>query len=185
MPLPELRQAAVKRKQALFPVRSIRTNKMIGVLSKTDLVDPPRTRVALVDHNEFSQAVKGVEEAEIVEVMDHHRLGTQLSTRDPIRFLNEPVGSTSTLVARRFYHRDAEPSQAVAICLCAGILSDTLNLTSPTTGRGGPGNAGMADRHCQDRRQEVHGGIFCHRFLLRSKTAPSAIVQADRKTFTE
>lgn len=104
MPLPELRQAAVKRKQALFPVMSIKTNKMIGVLSKTDLVDPPRTRVALVDHNEFSQAVKGVEEAEIVEVMDHHRLGTQLSTRDPIRFLNEPVGSTSTLVARRFYH---------------------------------------------------------------------------------
>lgn len=60
MPLPELRQAAVKRKQALFPVMSIKTNKMIGVLSKTDLVDPPRTRVALVDHNEFSQAVKGV-----------------------------------------------------------------------------------------------------------------------------
>lgn len=135
MPLPELRQAAVKRKQALFPVMSIKTNKIIGVLSKTDLVDPPRTRVALVDHNEFSQAVKGVEEAEIVEVMDHHRLGTQLSTRDPIRFLNEPVGSTSTLVARRFYHRNVEPSQAVAVCLCAGILSDTLNLTSPTAAR--------------------------------------------------
>ena len=185
MPLPELRQAAVKRKQALFPVMSIKTNKMIGVLSKTDLVDPPRTRVALVDHNEFSQAVKGVEEAEIVEVMDHHRLGTQLSTRDPIRFLNEPVGSTSTLVARRFYHRDAEPSQAVAICLCAGILSDTLNLTSPTTARADREMLEWLTGIARIDAKKFTEEFFATGSLLRSKTAPSAIVQADRKTFTE
>ena len=118
---------------ALFPVLDKISNKVVGVVSKTDLVDPPRMRLALVDHNEFSQAVDGVEEAEIVEVMDHHRLGSQVSTRDPIRFLNEPVGSTSTLVARRFFHRDEEPEPNVALCLCAGILSDTINLTSPTT----------------------------------------------------
>lgn len=185
MPLPELRQAAVKRKQALFPVMSLKTDRIIGVLSKTDLVDPPRTRVALVDHNEFSQAVKGIEEAEIVEVMDHHRLGTQLSTRDPIRFLNEPVGSTSTLVARRFYHRDTEPSRPVAVCLCAGILSDTLNLTSPTTTRSDRemlewlvGIAGI------DSRQFTED-FFATGSLLRSGAAPELVVQADRKTFTE
>lgn len=184
-PLPELRQVAVKSKQGLFPVMSSKTNKMIGVLTKTDLVDPPRTRVALVDHNEFSQAVKGVEEAEIVEVMDHHRLGTQLSTRDPIRFLNEPVGSTSTLVARRFYHRNAQPSRPVAICLCAGILSDTLNLTSPTTARADREMlewlAGIANIDAKKFTEE----FFATGSLLRSKTKPDVIVKADRKTFTE
>lgn len=184
-PLPELRQMAVRRKETLFPVMSVKTQQMIGVLSKTDLVDPPRTRVALVDHNEFSQAVKGVEEAEIVEVMDHHRLGTQLSTRDPIRFLNEPVGSTSTLVARRFYHRDVEPSRSTSICLCAGILSDTLNLTSPTTAR--------ADREMLEWLTQIAGidakqfteEFFATGSLLRSNQSSAVIIQADRKTFTE
>ncbi len=185
MPLPELRQALVKRKQGLYPVMSVKTGKIIGVLSKTDLVDPPRTRVALVDHNEFSQAVKGVEEAEIVEVMDHHRLGTQLSTRDPIRFLNEPVGSTSTLVARRFFHRDEVPTKPTAICLCAGILSDTLNLTSPTTAR--------ADREMLKWLTKIAGinakkfteELFATGSLLRSGAEAEAIVMSDRKTFTE
>ncbi len=185
MLLPELRQAAVKRKQTLFPVMSLKTDKIIGVLSKTDLVDPPRTRVALVDHNEFSQAVKGVEEAEIVEVMDHHRLGTQLSTRDPIRFLNEPVGSTSTLVARRFYHRNVEPSQAVAVCLCAGILSDTLNLTSPTAARADREMLEWLTGIAKIDAKQFTEEFFATGSLLRSKTEPSVIIQADRKTFTE
>ncbi len=184
-PLDVLRQEAVRLRQALFPVVDTQSNKVLGVLSKTDLVDPPRMRIALVDHNEFSQAVKGAEEAEIVEVMDHHRLGTQISTRDPIRFLNEPVGSTSTLVARRFYHRNEVPSKGVAICLCAGILSDTLNLTSPTAGR--------ADREMLDwlsKIAEIDTKQFTEEFfatgsLLRSKAGAAAIVQADRKTFTE
>ncbi len=164
---------------------SVKSGKIGGVLSKTDLVDPPRTRVALVDHNEFSQAVKGVEEAEIVEVMDHHRLGTQLSTRDPIRFLNEPVGSTSTLVARRFFHRDEEPSKPTAICLCAGILSDTLNLTSPTST--------VADREMLKWLTKIAGinakkftqELFATGSLLRSGAEADAIVMSDRKTFTE
>ena len=141
--------------------------------------------MALVDHNEFSQAVKGVEEAEIVEVMDHHRLGTQLSTRDPIRFLNEPVGSTSTLVARRFYHRDVEPSRSTAICLCAGILSDTLNLTSPTTARADREMLEWLTGIAKIDAKKFTEEFFATGSLLRSKTAPSAIVQADRKTFTE
>lgn len=131
--LAEIRKVATRSVQALFPVIDKKTDKVYGVISKTDLVDPPRMRLALVDHNEFTQAIDGVEEADIVEVMDHHRLGTQVSTREPIRFLNEPVGSTSTLVARRFFHRNENPPSNIALCLCAGILSDTINLTSPTT----------------------------------------------------
>ena len=109
------------------------TGKMIGVISKSDLVDPPRIRLALVDHNEYAQAVNGVEEAEVTEVIDHHRLAGDLVSREPIRYLNEPVGSTCTLVGRKFFHRGLMPQPGVAMCLCAGIVSDTLCLTSPTT----------------------------------------------------
>lgn len=184
-PLPELRRVAARHKQDLFPVVSLKTKKIIGVLSKTDLVDPPRMRVVLVDHNEFSQAVKGIEEADIVEVLDHHRLGTQLSTRDPIRFLNEPVGSTSTLVARKFFHRNSQPSVPVAICLCAGILSDTLNLTSPTTTRADRDMLEWLTGIAMIDAKKFTEEFFAQGSMLRSNTAPSVIIQADRKTFTE
>lgn len=128
-----LRKRLSTENQDLFPVVKRGTRKVIGVLSKSDLVEPKRTRLVLVDHNEYAQAVTGVEEAEIYEVIDHHRLAGDLASREPIRFLNEPVGSTSTLVARKFRHRDLEPTKGVALCLCAGLISDTLMLTSPTT----------------------------------------------------
>lgn len=132
-PVSQLRKTLAASEQDLFPVVDDAGGRMIGVLSKSDLVDPPRLRLALVDHNEFAQAVTGVEEAHVVEVVDHHRLAGDLVSREPIRFLNEPVGSTSTLVARKFRHRDLAPARGVAMCLCAGIISDTLCLTSPTT----------------------------------------------------
>lgn len=119
--------------QDLFPVVEAGTRRLMGVFSKSDLVDPPRTKLSLVDHNEFSQAVKGVEESQVVEILDHHRLSGDLVTRDPVRFINEPVGSSSTIIARRFKEQGKEPDKAVALCLCAGMVSDTLNLTSPTT----------------------------------------------------
>jgi manganese-dependent inorganic pyrophosphatase len=85
----------------------------------------------LVDHNELSQAVHGAEDVEIIEVVDHHRVG--LTTQQPILFRNEPVGSTSTIVARCFLDNRIEMSDQVAGILLAGMVSDTLNLTSPTT----------------------------------------------------
>jgi manganese-dependent inorganic pyrophosphatase len=132
-PVSRLKKTVAPLAQDLFPVIDPVSKLMIGVLSKSDFVFPPRTRLALVDHNEYAQAVMGVEEAEIVEVVDHHRLAGDLVSREPIRFLNEPVGSTSTLVARKFLHRDLVPDRGTALCLCAGIISDTLCLTSPTT----------------------------------------------------
>ncbi|MBB5352269.1 manganese-dependent inorganic pyrophosphatase [Haloferula luteola] len=131
-PVSPLRKSLAALDQELFPVIG-EDGDMVGVISKSDLVDPPRVRVALVDHNEFAQAVRGVDEAHVVEVTDHHRLAGDLVSREPIRFLNEPVGSTCTLVARKFVHRDLEPKPGTAMCLCAGIISDTLCLTSPTT----------------------------------------------------
>jgi manganese-dependent inorganic pyrophosphatase len=132
-PASELAPELALLKQELFPVVAPGTRKLVGVLSKSDLVAPPRTRLSLVDHNEFSQAVKGVEEAEVVEVIDHHRLSGDFVTSEPVRFLNEPVGSSSTIVARRFREAGLQPDAPTALCLAAGLISDTLNLTSPTT----------------------------------------------------
>jgi manganese-dependent inorganic pyrophosphatase len=106
---------------------------LAGVFSKSDLIKPPRQPLILVDHNEFSQAVKGVEDAEILEVIDHHRLGSNLATQEPIRFINEPVGSTCTIVATMFRRERITPPPSIAVCLAAGIVSDTLHLTGPTT----------------------------------------------------
>ncbi len=76
------------------------SDELLGVFSKSDLVDPPLPRLVLVDHNEFSQAVAGAEEAEIFEVLDHHRLSGNLITKEPIQFINMTVGSTCTIVAQ-------------------------------------------------------------------------------------
>lgn len=120
-------------RQDLFPVVKAGSKQLVGVFRKSALVDPPRTRLVLVDHNEYSQAVRGIEEADVVEVIDHHRLGGNIVSREPIRFLNEPVGSSSTLVGRKFKMMNVALGKGVAMCLCAGLISDTLNLTSPTT----------------------------------------------------
>jgi manganese-dependent inorganic pyrophosphatase len=132
-PVSKIRKQLVGVDQDLFPVMDNITHLMLGVIAKSDLVDPPRLRFALVDHNEYAQAISGIEEATITEVIDHHRLSGNLVSREPIRYLNEPVGSTCTLVARKFFHRDLIPPPNVALCLCGGIVSDTLCLTSPTT----------------------------------------------------
>lgn len=127
-----LRQALQDSSQPIFPVLND-SGKLLGVFSKSDLVNPPVCQLILVDHNEFGQAVSGAEEADILEVIDHHRLGGGLTSREPIRFINEPLGSTSTIVARMFRQRQLAPEPGIALCMAAGIISDTLHLTSPTT----------------------------------------------------
>lgn len=170
--------------QDLFPVVDPANGKMISVISKSDLVDPPRIRLALVDHNEYAQAVNGVEEAEVTEVIDHHRLAGDLVSREPIRYLNEPVGSTCTLVARKFRHRDLAPDPSVALCLCGGIVSDTLCLTSPTTT--------PLDRDMLNWLSEIAGVSpeqFTEEFFavgsLIANGTPEEVIHADRKEFTE
>jgi manganese-dependent inorganic pyrophosphatase len=86
----------------------------------------------LVDHNEFSQAVTGIENAEIIEVIDHHRLSGDLVTPHPVRFINDPLGSTCTIITRLYQQHHIRPDPPIALCLAAGIISDTLHLTSPT-----------------------------------------------------
>jgi manganese-dependent inorganic pyrophosphatase len=106
--------------------------KLLGIITKTDVLKPVKTRLALVDHNEMTQAVSGAAEVTIAEVIDHHRLGV-LNTQQPILFINEPVGSTCTIIADLFRRDGLRPSPDIAGIMMSGIISDTLHLNSPTT----------------------------------------------------
>ncbi len=104
----------------------------IGLVTRTDLVNPRPRRVLLVDHAEQAQSVPGVEQAEIVEILDHHHIGS-IETTVPVRATFDPVGSTATLVIERFRQNGMEPTRSSAILLLGAILSDTVILNSPTT----------------------------------------------------
>ena len=104
--------------------------QLIGVFSKSDILRPSRTRIALVDHNELGQAVNGASEVQITEILDHHRLGN-IPTEQPILFINRPVGSTCSIVADLFKTHKLTPEANIAGIMMAGIISDTLLLNSP------------------------------------------------------
>ncbi len=104
----------------------------IGLVSRSDLDSPARRRVILVDHAEQAQSVPGVDQAEIVEILDHHHIGS-IETKVPVRATFDPVGSTSTLVVERFRRSGVEPSRPSALLLLCAVLSDTVILASPTT----------------------------------------------------
>lgn len=105
---------------------------LISTISRNSLMEEIAKSVILLDHNEYSQAVEGIETADIIEIIDHHRLGAMATLR-PIRFDMEPVGSTSTIVTRRFMEYGIRPEKGVAGTLLSGILSDTLGLKMSTT----------------------------------------------------
>jgi manganese-dependent inorganic pyrophosphatase len=107
-------------------------NLLQGILTKSDLLKPVPTRLVLVDHNELTQAVPGADEVIINEILDHHRLGP-MTTSQPILFINEPVGSTCTIVADLFRRHGLVPSPNLAGVMMSGLISDTLLLQSPTS----------------------------------------------------
>jgi len=104
----------------------------IGVVSRTDLLNPDPRRVILVDHAEVGQSIKGVEKARIVEILDHHHIG-DIETNTPIPATFDPVGSTATLIVERFKASGLKPERSTATMLLAAVLSDTVILNSPTT----------------------------------------------------
>jgi len=129
--LDEVRRELALSSQFAFPVLD-EAGRLKGILSKSDFLKPVPRQLILVDHNELSQAVRGAETIPIVEILDHHRIGS-VRTEGPILFLNRPVGSTSTIVATQYRAAGIEIPGNVAGILMAGLISDTLNLTSPTT----------------------------------------------------
>jgi manganese-dependent inorganic pyrophosphatase len=105
---------------------------LLGTISRNTFLGEIQKQVILLDHNEYGQAVDGIESAEILEVIDHHRLGV-ITTLKPVRFQNEPVGSTSTIITLKFIETGNDPSRPVAGMLLSGILSDTLVMKMSTT----------------------------------------------------
>ncbi len=103
----------------------------VGMVSRRMLLNMQKKRVILVDHNEKSQAVDGIDQAEVLEIIDHHRLGS-LETVSPILFRNQPLGSTATIVSLMYDERHVEIPKHIAGILCSAILSDTLMFRSPT-----------------------------------------------------
>src|SRR5919202_427148 len=104
----------------------------LGIVTRTDLLNPEPRRVLLVDHAERGQSVPGIEQAQIVEILDHHHIGN-IETRTPIPATFDPVGSTATLIVERFKAAGLEPERPTGMMLLAAVLSDTVVLNSPTT----------------------------------------------------
>ena len=125
-----VRETMVKHRFSSYPVLD-ENEKVVGVLSRYHLLRPRRKRVVLVDHNEAAQSVPGLEEAEILEIIDHHRLA-DIQTTNPIYVRNEPVGSTNTIIASMFQDRGLMPSANMAGMMAAAIISDTVMFKSPT-----------------------------------------------------
>lgn len=113
-----------------YPVLNKR-NKYVGTISRRNLIGNNKKRLILVDHNEKSQAVDNIDDAEILEIIDHHRLGS-LETMAPVLFRNQPVGCTATIMYQIYRERNLEIPQDIAGLLCAAIISDTLMFRSPT-----------------------------------------------------
>ncbi len=139
---------------------------------------------ALVDHNEFQQSVEGIENVSIVYVVDHHRLAGDVLTKSPIRFINEPVGSSCTIIAREYKYAGLTPSKAIATCLCAGLISDTLLLTSPTTTDLDREILPWIAELAEINTEKFTEGFFAVGSLLGAGT-PDAVLNTDRKDFEE
>ena len=128
--LDDVKEQVLQHREPCYPILD-EEEKVVGVLTRYHLLRPKRKRVVLVDHNEASQSVPGLEEAEIVEIIDHHRLA-DIQTGTPIYMRNEPVGSTNTIIAGMFQERGLMPSAGMAGMMAAAILSDTVMFKSPT-----------------------------------------------------
>ena len=112
-----------------YPV--VENNKLVGIVSSDEIMMPEREKVILVDHNERGQAVEGIEDAKIIEIIDHHRLGG-VQTSEPIYIRQEPVGCTCTIISNMYWDNDIEIPPSIAGLLLSAIISDTVMFKSPT-----------------------------------------------------
>ena len=180
--LDDARHLAAQSAAFVFPVLD-ENGALVGILSKSDFLKEIPRQLILVDHNELTQAVGGADRVPIVEILDHHKLGG-FSSHTPIHFWNNPVGSTSTIVALCYLQQNIEIPPPIAGLLIAGLVSDTLNLTSPT--------ATATDRDILQRLSAISGvdpnelsaQIFSVGSPLLTMTAEQAIT-ADCKPYEE
>ena len=129
--LDDVRELVLKNRHRSYPILNSR-NQVVGTLSRYHLLQPRRKRIVLVDHNEMGQSVAGLDQAELVAIIDHHRLA-DVETGYPVFMRNEPVGSTNTIIATMFQENGLMPGEKLAGLMAAAIISDTVMFKSPTT----------------------------------------------------
>ncbi len=160
-----------------------KTEKLLGVFSKTDLLKPNKTKVILVDHNEVGQAIQGAKDVNILEIIDHHRLGNT-PTSQPILFINEPVGSTCTIVADQYRRYNLKPSATMAGIMMSGIISDTLHLNSPTSTEKDENTLDWLSSISKVDSSELSKIIFNAGSIIVS-SSPKEVITSDQKFYDE
>lgn len=184
---PESRLSDIRRKLAnsAAPAFMVLTDdgRLCGILTKTDVLRPIKRQLILVDHNEMSQAVAGADQVEIAEIIDHHRLGA-LNTAQPILFLNEPVGSTCTIVADQYRRFGITPDPKIAGIMMSGIISDTLHLNSPTSTERDAEILGWLSKIAGVNSKELANEIFASGSIILSNSAEE-VINSDCKVYEE
>ena len=163
----DIKEEMMKRRFRDFPIVDKKKGTYVGMISRRNLLGAHKRAVILVDHNEEAQAVDNIRNADILEVIDHHRLGS-LETFAPVYFRNEPVGSTATIIYKIYKEKGVEVSPDTAGLLCSAILSDTLLFRSPTCTE--------ADKTAAYELAET-AGIDCEKFGVEMFTAGSNLIE--------
>ena len=176
--LDEVRERVLEFRDSCYPILD-ENETVVGMLTRYHLLRPRRKRVVLVDHNEIAQSVPGLEEADILEIIDHHRLA-DIQTNNPIYVRNEPVGSTNTIIAGMFQDRGLMPSEKMAGMMAAAIISDTVMFKSPTCTNRDRRTAERMARIANVSLEELGRDIFSA--SLENKTAED-LFRSDYKEF--
>ncbi len=176
-----IKDVMAKKRTRDFPVVD-KKGKYYGLISSRRLMDARKKQVIMVDHNEKTQAVDGIEEAEILEIIDHHRLGS-LETVGPVYFRNQPVGCTATIIYDMYRENNIVPDKTMAALLCSAIISDTLLFRSPTCTLVDRVSAEELARIAEINMEELAQNMFQAGSNLKGKTAAEICFQ-DFKHFT-
>ena len=176
-----VKETMAKSRFRSYPVVD-ENKKVIGSISRYHLISSNMKKLILVDHNEKNQSIDDIDQAEIIEIIDHHRVAN-ISTTAPLFYRAEPVGSTATIISEMYLESGLRPSKQIAGLLCAAIISDTLLFRSPTTTD--------VDRRILDRMSKIAdldpedfaNKMFKAGTSLKEKS-PADIVEGDVKTFT-
>ena len=177
----KIKDTMVKNRHRAFPVVN-KHGKYIGTVSRRNLLGMKKKQLILVDHNEKTQAVDNIDSAEILEIIDHHRLGS-LETLQPIMFRNQPVGCTATILYQMYVEKALEISPQIAGLLCAAIISDTLMFRSPTCTSSDKMAAGALALIAGINIEEFAKEMFTAGSNLKGKTI-EVIFYQDFKRFT-
>lgn len=177
--LDDVRETVSKSRYRCYPILDA-DGKVVGTLSRYHLIKPRRKKVVLVDHNEAAQSVPGLEQVELLGIIDHHRLA-DIQSANPIFFRNEIVGSSTTIVAEMYQEKGLMPSKKMAGLMCAAIISDTVIFKSPT--------ATERDRTIAERLARIAGinleelGQFIFAASLGEDKTARDLIYADFKDF--